>query len=140
MASGNEPKRRSFGESWLAPVLLLTAILAALFHRSFHPDFVLRANDGPLGALESQAEQPVGEIPLDQLTAAVRQFDNAFSTACIDDQRTILRGFIDHIDVDRDENLLTGVIYYYYPPTEPNDSPNPDAVSISPSSPGVPLF
>ena len=56
MASGNEPKRRSFGDGWLAPVLLLTAILAALFHRSFHPDFVLRANDGPLGALESQAE------------------------------------------------------------------------------------
>jgi hypothetical protein len=40
---------------WLL-LLLLTALLAALFARSFVPKYVVFSNDGPLGAMASQAQ------------------------------------------------------------------------------------
>ncbi|MGD0262205.1 MAG: hypothetical protein ABSD29_20760 [Verrucomicrobiota bacterium] len=37
-------------------LLLLAAVLAALFARSFVPEYILFSNDGPLGAMASQAQ------------------------------------------------------------------------------------
>ena len=40
----------------------LVAILSILFHKSFQPGQVVFSNDGPLGALNSQADQTLGNL------------------------------------------------------------------------------
>src|SRR5438093_1864856 len=52
------------GESrtWLLCAALLVAVLFALFFRSILPQFVLFANDGPLGALKADAVRPPGSF------------------------------------------------------------------------------
>ncbi|MEW6159343.1 MAG: hypothetical protein AB1813_18105 [Verrucomicrobiota bacterium] len=44
------PTTRSF---WFT-IACLAALLALIFHKSFHPDFVLFANDAPLGPIKAQ--------------------------------------------------------------------------------------
>jgi hypothetical protein len=46
--------------SFLKFTLTLAIILAALWHKSFHPDFVPFANDGPLGLMEAAANKDAG--------------------------------------------------------------------------------
>jgi hypothetical protein len=41
---------------------ILLAVLALLFFRSFHPDYVLFANDAPLGLISSEANQQASTI------------------------------------------------------------------------------
>src|SRR4051812_36624793 len=45
-------------KTWLLCVALLLAVLAVLFFRSLSPEFVLFANDGPLGAIKADAVRP----------------------------------------------------------------------------------
>ncbi|MCL5098336.1 MAG: hypothetical protein M1608_12580, partial [Candidatus Omnitrophica bacterium] len=52
----SEPAGR--GGLWVCAALLI--LLAAIFHSSFRPDQALFANDGPLGALNAQANNRLG--------------------------------------------------------------------------------
>src|SRR5438132_8031115 len=48
---------RLCSSSFLVLLICLLGCIIALFHQSFHPDFVIFSNDGPLGALSAASSQ-----------------------------------------------------------------------------------
>jgi len=72
-----------------------------------------------LGELNTSALQPVPEINEKDLQANVLEIKRLIQDGDPEKLRTILRGYVDHVDVDRDGNELFGVIFYFYPPSVP---------------------
>jgi DNA invertase Pin-like site-specific DNA recombinase len=89
--------------------------------------------------LETAAIAPIPPLDLTLLPAAIAILREQSDPQTL---RAILNAFIDHVDVQRDGNRLTGAIYYYLPPDlikaiPPLESGGSTA-RISPTSPGAP--
>jgi DNA invertase Pin-like site-specific DNA recombinase len=67
-------------------------------------------------ALDASAEKPVPKYSSTQLTALIEHINTILPAASDDEQRLILRSFIDRINIERTGKTIRGVIYYYYPP------------------------
>lgn len=68
-----------------------------------------------LDMLEATAEAPVEQIPPEILQDMAGEFQVRYDAADGNERRLLLRSLIEHIDVIREENMLRGIIYYYYP-------------------------
>ena len=62
----------------------------------------------------------------------------AFPSADDEIRRTVLRGFIDRVDVARDDAAIRGTIFYFYPPGAADPKARSPAVSMVRDTPGVP--
>lgn len=91
-----------------------------------------------IAALNASAIEPVPKIEPDVLFYIATNFLQIYQKAELEERRLLLRLLIDHIDVRRDNDILYGMIYYYYPPKV--QGPEERAVSISPSSSGPPRY
>jgi DNA invertase Pin-like site-specific DNA recombinase len=96
--------------------------------------------ESQLAELDAAAIEPIPEIPPDILAYIAVNFARAFAAADLDTQRLLLRLVVDHVEVRREDKMLYGVIYYYYPPVPLPKAPGPavvDDVSIflTPSGP-----
>lgn len=72
--------------------------------------------ESQLAELDAAAIEPIPEIPPDILAYIAVNFARAFAAADLDTQRLLLRLVVDHVEVRREDKMLFGVIYYYYPP------------------------
>lgn len=99
--------------------------------------------ESQLADLDAAAIQPIPEIPPDVLAYTAVNFAHAFAAADLDTQRLLLRLVVDRVEVRRENKMLYGVIYYYYPPIPlpkgdgPTDMEN---VSIIQYPSGPPLY
>lgn len=93
-------------------------------------------------ALEAAAARPVPEVSPRQLSALLKRLSTALQTADVTARRSVLRGFIDHVDVLREGHALRGTIVYYYPPPDPSEGtpPGPVGVPTSLISSGPPSY
>lgn len=91
--------------------------------------------------LETAAIRPLPPLDLAQLPAAIAALRQSSDPQTL---RPILHAFIDHVTVQRDDNLLTGTIYYYLPPDLKKAIPPPESggstVPISPFPSGPPSY
>jgi hypothetical protein len=91
--------------------------------------------------LETTAVAPLPPLDLSLLPAAITALRQQSNPQTL---RTILNAFIDHVDVQRDDNILTGTIFYYLPPDLKKAIPPPESggstVSSSPSPSGPPYY
>jgi hypothetical protein len=99
-----------------------------------------------IAELEASALRPLPAPDLEQLKEIAANLPDIIKGADIETLRTILRGFVDHVDIQRDGDLLQGTIYYYYPPPEappPKAFPPPESggepTVPSPRNPSGPL-
>jgi DNA invertase Pin-like site-specific DNA recombinase len=60
--------------------------------------------------------QPVTEISAERLAELLPAAHKLLVDGTDEQKRLVLRAFIDHIDVEREGNVLRGIIYYKYPP------------------------
>ena len=70
-----------------------------------------------LGELNTSTLQPIVEINENDLQMNISEIQKLIQNGKPEELRTILREYIDHIDIDRDGNELFGMIYYFYPPS-----------------------
>lgn len=99
--------------------------------------------ENQLAELEASAIEPVPEIPPDVLAYTAVHFAQAFAAADLDTQRLLLRLIVDHVEVRRENKMLYGVMYYYYPPIPIPKAHGPavvDDVSIFLTPSGPPLY
>lgn len=71
-----------------------------------------------LSELNNSSIQPIPEIKDEKLLEVIQELKENIQDADADLLRSILRSFIDHVDVYRDGNELHGMIYYFYPPPD----------------------
>jgi len=90
--------------------------------------------EASLAMLEATAVQPVQEISYAMLASVAKNFKSIYEKADIETQRTILRSMIDHVDVQRDGQILRGIIYWMYPPGIGNHRPNNNVPTAQTSS------
>lgn len=83
--------------------------------------------------MDASAEEPAPELPAEKVNALAANFKAIYEKADLDTRRYLLRSLIDHVDAEREDNLIRGIIWFYYPPTLPEDG----AVSSSHGSPGA---
>jgi DNA invertase Pin-like site-specific DNA recombinase len=92
--------------------------------------------------LETAAVAPILPLDLALLPAAIAALREQSDPQTL---RTVLNAFIDHVDVQRDGNQLTGTIYYFLPPDLKKAIPPPDSggtitVPTSSLTPGAPSY
>lgn len=98
--------------------------------------------ESQLAELEASAIEPVPAIPPDVLAYIAVNFARAFAAADLDTQRLLLRLIVDRVEVRREDKMLFGTIYYYYPPPKIPKVYGPEAtnnVSIFQSPSGPPI-
>lgn len=99
--------------------------------------------ESQLAELEASAIEPIPAIPPDVLAYIAVNFARAFAVADLDTQRLLLRLIVDRVEVRREDKMLFGTIYYYYPPPKIPKVYGPEAadnVSILQSPSGPPLY
>jgi len=99
--------------------------------------------ESQLAELDAAAIEPIPEMPPDILAYIAVNFARAFAAADLDTQRLLLRLVVDHVEVRREDKMLHGVIYYYYPPVPLPKARGPaveDDVSIFLTPSGPPLY
>jgi site-specific DNA recombinase len=99
--------------------------------------------ESQLADLDASAIEPIPAIPPDILAYIAVNFARAFAAADLDTQRLLLRLVVDHVEVRREDKMLYGVIYYYYPPVPLPKAHGPgweDDVSIFLTPSGPPLY
>lgn len=78
-----------------------------------------------LAAHDNARTQPLPQIPPEQLAEYLEDMLAIFERGSLEDQRGILRGILESVFVDREENRLFGVINVYYPPGYDPPKANP---------------
>ena len=85
-----------------------------------------------------ESVRPPAPLSPDQFRDLAERAAAAFPSADEETQRTVLRGFVDRIDVARDGSVVRGTLYYFYPTGEPDPKGSTPAVSLVHDTPGAP--
>jgi hypothetical protein len=72
-------------------------------------------NMARLAELDPHAEAPTPDLADDQLIHMAEHFPNILLEGDLQTLQAILRGFVEKIMVDRNKNIIMGVITYYLP-------------------------
>ncbi len=89
--------------------------------------------------LESLAAEPVPEVEIGDLLESADEMKLFLANADLDFKRTVLRGYIHHVDIQREGDHLSGTIYFYYPPPIPKAS-GPDGIDTLRTLSGPPRY